>query len=175
MLEDFELKTNEFIEDSGDNKAAWTEAETLLLLESVLKHGDDWELVAQNVKTKTKLDCILKIVELPFGDLLLCSEAQSNYATGPNNNVTSEEEIRLSPPNSQEIVGNEDQCTTDINEVEDDEYQSPSKRQCIASVPDTSSSLMKQVGYTYYYVAYLFSHAFKQIHFSNCIFCIEAQ
>ncbi|KAG6589367.1 SWI/SNF complex subunit SWI3A, partial [Cucurbita argyrosperma subsp. sororia] len=142
LLEDFELKTKEFIEDSVNTGAVWTEAETLLLLESFLKHGDDWELVAQNVKTKTKLDCILKLVELPFGDFVLRSEAQRNEARGPNNNVTSEKEIRLSPSNNQEVAGSEDQ---DINEDKDEENQGPPKRQCTASVPDTSSSLMKQV------------------------------
>lgn len=149
-MEDFELKTNDFVEDSSNTGTVWTEAETLLLLESVLKHGDDWDLVAQNVQTKTKLDCILKLVQLPFGDFLLCSEAQRNDASGPNNNVTSEKETRISPPNNQEIVENEDQCTKDINEDEDGENQGPSKRQCIASVPDTSSSLMKQVGFMYH-------------------------
>jgi len=36
-----------------------------------LKHGDDWELVAQTVQTKTKLDCISKLIELAFGELML--------------------------------------------------------------------------------------------------------
>ncbi|XP_050937437.1 SWI/SNF complex subunit SWI3A isoform X2 [Cucumis melo] len=152
LLEDFELKTTESTEDRSSTGAVWTEAETLLLLESVLKHGDDWELVAQNVQTKTKLDCILKFVELPFGDSLLCSEAQRNEVSGPNNNVTSEKETTdgppettEAPPSNQEIAGSEDQCTKDINEDEDGENQGPPKRQCTASLQDTSSSLMKQV------------------------------
>ncbi|XP_038880615.1 SWI/SNF complex subunit SWI3A [Benincasa hispida] len=145
LLEDFELKTNEFIEDSGNIGAVWTEAETLLLLESVLKHGDDWDLVAQNVQTKTKVDCILKLVELPFGDSLLCSDAPRSEVSDPNNNVASEKEITDPPPNNQEIAGSEDQCTKNINEDEDEENQGPPKRQCTGSVPDTSSSLMKQV------------------------------
>ncbi|CAK9330316.1 unnamed protein product [Citrullus colocynthis] len=145
LSEDFELKTNEFVEDSSNPGAVWTEAETLLLLESVLKHGDDWELVAQNVQTKTKLDCILKLVELPFGDSLLCSEAQRNEVSGSTNNLTSEKEITDAPTNNQEIAGSEDQCTKDINEDKDEENQGPPKRQCTAYVQDTSSSLMKQV------------------------------
>jgi hypothetical protein len=50
----------------------------LLLLDSVWKHGDDWELVTQNVQTKSKLDCILKLNELPFGELMFSSKHKSN-------------------------------------------------------------------------------------------------
>ncbi|CAI9757333.1 unnamed protein product [Fraxinus pennsylvanica] len=59
--------------NSGNQSSVWTEAEILLLLESVLKQGDDWDLVAQDVQTKSKLDCISKLMELPFGDLMLRS------------------------------------------------------------------------------------------------------
>ncbi|XP_021984184.1 SWI/SNF complex subunit SWI3A [Helianthus annuus] len=65
-----------FIDHTSDNRApvaSWTESETLLLLESVLKHGDDWELVAQSVQTKSKQDCISKLLQLPFGHLMLRS------------------------------------------------------------------------------------------------------
>jgi SWI/SNF related-matrix-associated actin-dependent regulator of chromatin subfamily C len=73
-----EFKLNECDRDSGNRGAIWTEAETLLLLESVWKHGDDWELVTQNVQTKSKLDCILKLNELPFGELMFSSKHKSN-------------------------------------------------------------------------------------------------
>ncbi|KAK2981687.1 hypothetical protein RJ640_002996 [Escallonia rubra] len=56
--------------DNGGRRLVWTEAETLLLLESVLRHGDDWELVTQNMKTKGKVECISKLLELPFGELM---------------------------------------------------------------------------------------------------------
>ncbi|XP_076898000.1 SWI/SNF complex subunit SWI3A-like [Bidens hawaiensis] len=62
--------------ENGTHAASWSESETLLLLESVLKHGDDWDLVAQNVQTKSKQDCISKLLQLPFGHLML----------GPTNN-----------------------------------------------------------------------------------------
>ncbi|KAL9239373.1 hypothetical protein vseg_013704 [Gypsophila vaccaria] len=71
VKEDFEI--NDGIESSHNQESVWTEAETLLLLESVLKHGDDWELVAQNVQTKTKHECISRLIELPFGELMLGS------------------------------------------------------------------------------------------------------
>ncbi|XP_057516237.1 SWI/SNF complex subunit SWI3A isoform X2 [Amaranthus tricolor] len=71
--DDFTLKDSV---ESNANQAGWTEAETLLLVESVLKHGDDWELVAQNVHTKTKLECISRLIELPFGELMLGSHGK---------------------------------------------------------------------------------------------------
>ncbi|KAK9748300.1 hypothetical protein RND81_02G048700 [Saponaria officinalis] len=80
VKEDFEI--NDSIESSHNQESVWTEAETLLLLESVLKHGDDWELVAQNVQTKTKHECISRLIELPFGELMLGSrEKLSSKAT----------------------------------------------------------------------------------------------
>ncbi|EPS62444.1 hypothetical protein M569_12346, partial [Genlisea aurea] len=77
--DDFKLK------DTKKQDGEWTEAETLLLLESVAKHGDDWELVARNVQTKSKQECILKLIAMPFGNLLLGSgRGNDNYleATG---------------------------------------------------------------------------------------------
>lgn len=73
LADDFKLK------DSVDQAAIWTEAETLLLLESVLKHGDDWDLVAKNVQTKTKVECISKLIQLPFGDLMFGGHRKSRY------------------------------------------------------------------------------------------------
>ncbi|KAL5214241.1 hypothetical protein ABZP36_003393 [Zizania latifolia] len=56
-----------------DNHApsAWTDAETLFLLEGVLKHGDDWDLIAQHVRTKNKSECIARLIQLPFGEHML--------------------------------------------------------------------------------------------------------
>ncbi|XP_074278506.1 SWI/SNF complex subunit SWI3A isoform X2 [Silene latifolia] len=71
VKEDF--KINDSIESSRNQEPVWTEAETLLLLESVLKNGDDWEVVAQNVQTKTKHECISRLIELPLGELILGS------------------------------------------------------------------------------------------------------
>lgn len=78
-LDDFKLIDR--IESNVNQGGVWTETETLLLLESVLKHGDDWELVAQNVQTKTKLDCISRLIELPFGELMLGSHGKLSART----------------------------------------------------------------------------------------------
>lgn len=147
LRDDFKL--NEAIEKSGTNGVEWTESETLLLLESVLKHGDDWELVAQNVQTKTKFDCIAKLIDLPFGELVLGSAYRKGNPSGFSGNLISSEHIQLSSSECQENVKTKGQ----LHEQTDDSKQNgdildqgpPLKRQRIASLSDASSSLIKQV------------------------------
>lgn len=145
-MENFIL--DESSEFSGKHSAVWTEGETLLLLESVLKHGDDWELVAQSVQTKTKLDCISKLIELPFGELMLGSahrNGNSNSANGVMNNV---KQVQSSSSDHQETSKTQDQSPELKNENEqngDAVKESPSKRQRVAALSDSSSSLMEQV------------------------------
>ena len=121
--------------------AAWTEEETLLLLESVLKHGHDWELVAQSVSTKSRLDCISKLIELPFGDFLMGS------ASGRlRSSVPTEDEHLSSPSNLVEQMktdGQEHKETETREENEEDEP--PAKRKRAAMMSDGDSYLMKQV------------------------------
>ncbi|KAL0711450.1 hypothetical protein Bca4012_018428 [Brassica carinata] len=128
--------------------AVWTEEETLLLLESVLKHGDDWELVAQSVSTKTRLDCISKLIELPFGEFLMGSASgrlRSSVSTSEDGNVSS-------PSNLVEQMKTDSQGhkeTETREEKEDDrvvdEDEPPAKRKRVAMLSDGDSSLMKQV------------------------------
>ncbi|KAF5732232.1 SWI/SNF complex subunit SWI3A isoform X2 [Tripterygium wilfordii] len=137
-------------ENSGDNKVAWTEPETLLLLESILKHGDNWELVAENVQTKTKLDCIEKLIELPFGEFLLSSAQQRGNFGGSNGDVNGLNQLELTPSQHQWNSKTEAQQPVQTNESEqngnDVELGShPSKRKCIALPSDANSSLMKKV------------------------------
>ncbi|KAJ9676581.1 hypothetical protein PVL29_021879 [Vitis rotundifolia] len=141
-----DFKFNDGNENRGNRGAVWTEAETLLLLESVLKHGDDWELVVQNVQTKTKLDCISKLIELPFGELMLGSSLGKSRAS--NDNASSIKPVQTSLV-SQENIKNGGQGDEQINESEqngDAENQGPPlKRKCITSLSDAGISLMKQV------------------------------
>ncbi|RZC07067.1 SWI/SNF complex subunit SWI3A isoform A [Glycine soja] len=145
--EDFVL--SESSENSGKHDTVWTEAETLLLLESVLKHGDDWELVAQSVQTKTKLDCISKLIELPFGELMLGPAHRNVNINDANGIVNNAKQVQSSSSDNQEISKTKDQSPEFTNENEqngDAVKESPSKRQRVASLSDSSSSLMNQVG-----------------------------
>ncbi|PQQ17221.1 SWI/SNF complex subunit SWI3A [Prunus yedoensis var. nudiflora] len=134
LRDDFQL--NEAIEKSGTK-------------EICSKHGDDWELVAQNVQTKTKFDCIAKLIDLPFGELVLGSAYRKGNPSGFSGNLISSEHIQLSSSECQETVKTKGQ----LHEQTDDSKQNgdildqgpPLKRQRIASLSDASSSLIKQV------------------------------
>uniref|UniRef100_A0A5B6ZDT4 Putative SWI/SNF complex subunit SWI3A isoform X1 n=1 Tax=Davidia involucrata TaxID=16924 RepID=A0A5B6ZDT4_DAVIN len=132
--------------NKGNHGAVWAEAETLLLLESVLKHGDDWELVAQNVKTKSKLDCISKLIELPFGELMLRSTHGSGRFWDTNGNMDSIKHIQVASSESQETVKEEDSLELKDESLQNGDDQGPPlKRKCTVSPSDAGSSLMKQV------------------------------
>ncbi|KAI3953424.1 hypothetical protein MKW92_029090 [Papaver armeniacum] len=150
-VEDFNFHdSKESVNNSGTD--AWTEAETLLLLESVMKHGDDWDLVAQDVQTKNKLECISRLIELPFGELVL----SMTNGKGDEKNTTDANNVKSHEPSSvglqeiaKETIEKENHYqeptkeTVQTAEVETEEP--PSKRRCIASFADSGSSLMKQI------------------------------
>ncbi|MCO5585905.1 hypothetical protein L7F22_039839 [Adiantum nelumboides] len=52
----------------NDWLGSWTTEEVLRLLEAIGKFGEDWIRVAAHVGTKSRLDCILRFIKLPFGD-----------------------------------------------------------------------------------------------------------
>ena len=140
----------ECIQDKGNHEAVWTESETLLLLESVLKYGDDWELVAQNVPTKTKLDCIAKLIELPLGEILGSATHRKGNSNDLNGNLNSTTQAQSTSSENQETVKIGDQDDEKANEGEqngdDVEHGPPLKRQRIASLSSPADSLMEQVG-----------------------------
>ncbi|KAK7350717.1 hypothetical protein VNO77_09617 [Canavalia gladiata] len=145
--EDFIL--NQSNENSGKHGTVWTEGETLLLLESVLKHGDDWELVAQSVQTKSKLDCISKLIELPFGELMLGPAHRNGNSSSTNGIMNNAKKVESTSSDHQETSKTKDQSPELSNENEqngDAVKESPSKRRRVAAFSDSSSSLMKQVG-----------------------------
>jgi len=137
---------------SASHAAIWTEAETQLLLESISKHGNDWDLVAQNVKTKTKLDCILKLIELPFGEFMLGysnGNGRDRNVDGNANNTSQVQSATSELPdeNKTEKQSN-DQTEMEQNQIHNvlDEGP-PLKKTRVASLSDGGSSLMKQVLY----------------------------
>ncbi|CAK1545563.1 unnamed protein product [Leptosia nina] len=52
----------------GTRGREWTEQETLLLLEALELHRDDWNRVAAHVGTRTHDECILHFLRLPIED-----------------------------------------------------------------------------------------------------------
>ena len=70
--------TNGVAGADGEEKAgaeAWTDAETLLLLEGIELYDDDWVSIAEHVGTKSREACVLKFLQLPI---------EEGYDDGPN-------------------------------------------------------------------------------------------
>jgi SWI/SNF related-matrix-associated actin-dependent regulator of chromatin subfamily C len=133
-----------------DNHASspWTDAETLLLLEGVLKHGDDWDLIAQHVRTKNKSECIARLIQLPFGEHMLgtinvksVSRLHMNQATDGkmNQHLTKDSSSNSTEKvDGMQIDGNEDSADKSVEEH-------PTKRRRLFSSMDATTSLMEQV------------------------------
>jgi len=51
----------------------WSDQETLLLLEGVEVHGDDWAEVAEHVGTKSAAACLRRFLQLPLADAVAAS------------------------------------------------------------------------------------------------------
>jgi SWI/SNF related-matrix-associated actin-dependent regulator of chromatin subfamily C len=49
-----------------DREAVWTDQETLLLLEGLELHGEDWNAIADHVGTKTREQCVIRFLQLPI-------------------------------------------------------------------------------------------------------------
>lgn len=49
-----------------DKEAPWTDQETLLLLEGLELHGEDWNSIADHVGTRTREQCVLRFLQLPI-------------------------------------------------------------------------------------------------------------
>ena len=54
--------------DQGDEGADWTEQETLMLLEALEIHGENWADVAEHVGTRSQVQCITHFLQLPIED-----------------------------------------------------------------------------------------------------------
>ncbi|CAM0904165.1 unnamed protein product [Alopecurus aequalis] len=143
-------KFSDVKKESSDNHAsgAWTDAETLLLLEGVLKHGDDWDLIAQHVRTKNKSECIARLIQLPFGEHMLGtlngksdSRFQTNQTTDGKTNHCIVKEASSQSTEMVDVIhidGEEDGADKLVEEY-------PSKRRRLCSSIDVTSSLMEQL------------------------------
>lgn len=109
-----------------------------------MKHGDDWELVAKNIPTKSRLDCISKLIQLPFGELMLGNAYRRDNSIGTHGSMSSIKQVPLTSPGSQEIIQVEDRSHEQMKNIEqngDSENEGPPlKKQCIPG-----NSLTKQV------------------------------
>ena len=127
---------------------SWTDAETLLLLEAVMKHGDDWNLIAQHVRTKNKIDCIARLIQLPFGEHILgtisgkCDIRNSSWQAANFRTIH-----HGTIENSQEIMRTEDKhdIQNDEEKVVEESSAPPLKKRRKQSIIDATDSLMQKV------------------------------
>ncbi|XP_071712109.1 SWI/SNF complex subunit SWI3A-like [Rutidosis leptorrhynchoides] len=146
------IEDYKFVDDSPHNAnraAAWTEAETLLLLESVLKHGDDWDLVAQTVKTKSKLDCISKLIQLAFGQLML---GPTYMICRKRDTIVKNHSRVKGGPLAPQVTKDNGSQHIDVerksqqnDDADTDIEGPPPKRICIAPISDSSNSKVEQI------------------------------
>ncbi|CAN6276033.1 unnamed protein product [Urochloa humidicola] len=135
--------------ESMDNHAssAWTDAETLLLLEGVLKHGDDWDLIAQHVRTKNKSECIARLIQLPFGEHMLGTINGKSVSSLHMNQATSGKMSQHNMESSSHSTAMIDDMQIDGNEDNTDKSveEHPAKRRRLFSSMDAATSLMEQL------------------------------
>jgi SWI/SNF related-matrix-associated actin-dependent regulator of chromatin subfamily C len=136
-------------EGSGNHaSSAWTDVETLLLLEGVLKHGDDWDLIAQHVRTKNKSECIARLIQLPFGEHMLgtinCKSVSRLHVNQTTDGQKKQQIVKESSSQSTEIV---DGMEIDVkeNSADNSADEHPTKRRHLFSSVDAAASLMEQV------------------------------
>jgi SWI/SNF related-matrix-associated actin-dependent regulator of chromatin subfamily C len=115
---------------------AWTDPETLLLLEGVLKHADDWDLIAQHVRTRNKTECIARLIQLPFGEHIMGPINGKSVTRLP---VTQIKPVEIEISN-EPVENNSEVCPLRITSEEP-----PSKKSRVASYVSATDSLIKQV------------------------------
>ncbi|KAJ0988792.1 hypothetical protein J5N97_007148 [Dioscorea zingiberensis] len=143
-------KTNDHMNGNCDfGTRTWTDAETLLLLEAVMKHGDDWDLIAQHVRTKNKVDCIARLIQLPFGEHILGTIGGKCEIRNSNSQPADIRTIHHgTTENLQEIMSTDDKhdIQNDVEKVvEESSAAPPLKKRCRPSIIDATDSLMQQV------------------------------
>lgn len=67
----------------GDRDAAWTDQETLLLLEGLELFNDDWNAIADHVGTKTREQCVIRFLQLPIEEGYNDENPESKDDLGP--------------------------------------------------------------------------------------------
>lgn len=80
-LEFVKLENQEYSAIS-DRDAPWTDSELLLLLEGLELFDENWNSIADHVKTRTREECVVKFLQLEIEDKYLEGEPNSNPSFG---------------------------------------------------------------------------------------------
>lgn len=143
-----DFKRVEFKEVSQHKSVDWTDEETLLLLEAIFLHNDDWKCVAQHVGTKSELDCVSRFVQLPLGEQYVgnISNEGSDRSSG---NVIGENTVikQVSSPKDSSTQEHYDHVSNDDKHTTDDVSGPPLKRRHLTPLADASNPIMGQVAF----------------------------
>lgn len=127
----------------------WTDQETFLLLEGILLHGDDWNSVVQHVGTKNEADCVMKLVQLPFGEHFMGNagtEGNDRRSSNlKNENKVNDQAFSLKDSSAQNYQ--EDDNEEERHTIEEDIAAPPLKYRCLSPIEDASNPIMSQVAF----------------------------
>ncbi|KAG8082383.1 hypothetical protein GUJ93_ZPchr0014g47367 [Zizania palustris] len=136
--------------ERADNHAssAWSDAETLVLLEGVLKHGDDWDLISQHVRTKNRSECIARLIQLPFGEHMLGTiNGKSDSKLHKNQTTERKVDKYIVKESSSQPTETVDGMQIDENKNDTDKSneERPTKHRRLFSSIDPTVSLMEKL------------------------------
>ncbi|MQL88810.1 hypothetical protein Taro_021378, partial [Colocasia esculenta] len=144
--DDFKYNDKKCLDDGKHVTGEWTGTETLSLLEAIVSKGPDWDLISNHVR-RNKLECIAKLIQLPFGEHMLGS------VTGKcdQRNLVGQRAEEIQQPTSDVIkefvkpeMQDHENATEEDHTAEESKTEPALKRRCI-SLSDTSNSLMEKV------------------------------
>jgi hypothetical protein len=118
----------------------WTKEEVLRLLEALTKYKENWDLIAHHVETRSKAECIMQFMKLPFGDQFIDNSGQDSSVQDTVATVVTETEA---PHNVlTEARSSNAAAAMEVEAVDD---MPPSKRSRMTPRADTSNPILDQV------------------------------
>lgn len=129
-------------EGINHRSAAWTDSETMILLDAVVKFGDDWNAVVQQVEDRSKMDCIARLLELPFSENMLVP-SEYKVLNGDDKPV----EMPLGEPqdDTETVSSNPKDKNHGRLSADEDAALHPPKRKRVTFFSDIDNPLIKQV------------------------------
>lgn len=143
-----DFKRIELKEVSQQKSVEWTDEETLVLLEAIFLHNDDWKCVAQHVGTKSEADCVSRFIQLPFGEQYI-GNISNEVSDRRSSNVTGENTVikQVSSPKDRSTQDLQDHVSNDDKHTMDDVLGPPLKRRHLTPLADASNPIMGQVAF----------------------------
>lgn len=137
--------------DSQPGHDDWTMQEVLRLLEAIAKYGEDWNRVANHVGKKSKSECIMHFIKLPFGDQFTSEVG----ATPPNLTINAQNIADVSQKSTDLehrdshvgiALAEPNGSNENLKSVEAAD-EPPSKRNRITPLADSSNPILAQVAF----------------------------